>query len=79
MCDRLLQSDLGYGHDWSIQVAPGLKFRQLSAEGIDDLHVKCRVRPYRGPYWEVDRLTGPRAPQIEIWSEADILSAAYAP
>ena len=71
-------ADHGYTADWSIQVAPGLTFRHRSAEGIDDLRVYRRLTPYRGPYWECQRLTGLRAPQIEIWSEADILAAAYA-
>jgi hypothetical protein len=62
----------------TIQVARGLTFRHRSAEGIDELLVRCRVTPYRGPYWECQRLTGLRAPQIEIWSEADILATACA-
>lgn len=72
-------TDHGYNTDWSIQVAPGLTFRHLSAEGISEHRVLRRLAPYRGPYWEVSQLTGIRAPQIEIWSASDILEAVYAP
>jgi len=72
-------TDHGYNTDWSIRVMPGLKFRHLSAEGVSEHEVVGLYRPYRGPYWEVRQLTGARAPQIEIWSESDILEAAYAP
>ena len=53
---------------------------KASAEcGPTRLEVRRRVTPYRGPYWECTRLDGPRAPQIEIWSEGDIVDAAPDP